>query len=486
MAKVPFRGFVGGAYKAASWKASAQRCINLYPEDDPEKGLVLYGTPGQSQLSTVGNAPILAMEATPSGLLIVTGDGAYWATGIENGVLLGLSQILVANSPYAVIAQAGDQLMFVNGDAGFAINRVTQTYTQITSPGFPPSPRSCAAVDGYFIVHGTDTDQFFWSEPFNPAVWDATEFAVAENMNDKLQRAITMERELYLIGATSTEIWANVGGVDVFDRIQGTFVPYGTSAPLSAATIGQSLFFLSQDQNGGAVVVRVRGLQSARVSTHALESELRTYPTLVDAYALVYQQRGHQFYCLTFPTAGKTWVLDLSTELWHERSSQVPDPFSPDQTAPISRVPGAWLPRCHAYFAEQNLVGDRLSNVVSILSENTPSERGVDIVRVRSSPHVTKNMDEFTIAMIEVDFQPGVGNGTGLGPGNNPEAMLRISRDGGKTFGPSRRVSIGRQGEYLARARWNRCGRSRDFVAEVSFSAPVSVAISGAYLDLTP
>ena len=34
-----------------------------------------------------------------------------------------------------------------------------------------------------------------------------------------------------------------------------------------------------------------------------------------------YQQDGHSFYMLTFPTVSKTWCYDTSIGIWHERAS---------------------------------------------------------------------------------------------------------------------------------------------------------------------
>ena len=35
--------------------------------------------------------------------------------------------------------------------------------------------------------------------------------------------------------------------------------------------------------------------------------------------AYAYQEQGHTFYVLNFPTAGATWVWDVTTDVWHER-----------------------------------------------------------------------------------------------------------------------------------------------------------------------
>ena len=51
-------------------------------------------------------------------------------------------------------------------------------------------------------------------------------------------------------------------------------------------------------------------LRAAVVSNHALEQALQSYSTISDAICFGYQDAGHQFYVMSFPTANKTWVFD--------------------------------------------------------------------------------------------------------------------------------------------------------------------------------
>jgi hypothetical protein len=484
--RVPFAGFVGPAYESSSWKASTQRALNLYPEGDPEKGLVYYPTPGLVGIGTLSASPTLALETTPNGLVSVSAVDVRFAAGISGGAFTSSVLVGSTGSAYAIIAQAGDRVMFVNGNQGFWFDRTAAVpvLNTITAPAFPANPQSCAALDGYFIVHGRDDDKFYWSSPFDPSIWNALDFASAENLNDNLQRAIVVERELYLIGSQSTEIWATTGSADVFDRIQGTFIPYGTVAPLSASVIGQALYWLAQDGNGGAVVMQARGLQSGRVSTHAIEQEISGYVTLTDAFSLTYQQNGHLFYAITFPSAGKTWVYDIATKFWHERSSRVLDPSQPDQTPPFSYVESEWRVRCHAYFQGVNVAGDSRSGLLSSLSTSVYSENGVDIVCQRRSPHVIENNLYRTCSEIEFLFQPGVGLNSGGIQNTDPQAMLRVSKDGGRTWGATRQAALGVLGSYRDRVGFSRNGRARDFVFELTTSAQVFRPILAAYLEL--
>ena len=65
------------------------------------------------------------------------------------------------------------------------------------------------------------------------------------------------------------------------------------------------------------------------------------------------------------------------------------------------------------------------------------------------------------------------GNGLSTGQGSDPQVMLRISRDGGQTWGQELLMGTGKIGEYRARAFVNRLGRARNFVFELSSSDPV-------------
>jgi hypothetical protein len=68
--------------------------------------------------------------------------------------------------------------------------------------------------------------------------------------------------------------------------------------------------------------------------------------------------------------------------------------------------------------------------------------------------------------------------------GVDPQVMLRFSNDGGKTWGTELMRSTGKVGEYGKRVRWERLGRARRRVFEISTSDPVPYRITGAAIEL--
>src|SRR6185436_4286016 len=135
---------------------------------------------------------------------------------------------------------------------------------------------------------------------------------------------------------------------------------------------------------------------------------------------------------------------------------------------------------CAAVFQGQVLVGDFENGKIYQLSNTVYTDDGVRIRRLRRTPHVTSDLNIVYTTRLQIQFQPGVGLATGQG--SDPQAMLRISNDGGNTFGIERWVSIGQVGKYQARAIWRRLGAARDRVFEVVVTAPIKAVIVSANL----
>lgn len=92
------------------------------------------------------------------------------------------------------------------------------------------------------------------------------------------------------------------------------------------------------------------------------------------------------------------------------------------------------------------------------------------------------------LSRLELFCQSGVGlqDGAPDNPvqGADPQVFLRVSRDGGQTWSPELWRSMGQIGEYTHRSFWNRLGRGRNFVCEVTCSDPVFIAWLDAYATI--
>jgi hypothetical protein len=245
----------------------------------------------------------------------------------------------------------------------------------------------------------------------------------------------------------------------VFARIQGAFLEVGCAAANSVAKMDNTVFWLGADDRGQGIVYRATGYTPQRTSTHAIEWAIAQFIRVDDAIGYTYQQEGHQYYVLTFPTGNATWVYDAATDLWHERAYRTDD-------GALNRHRS----NCQAAFAGLTLVGDWETGNVYSMALDTFSDAGAVIPRIRAAPYVTNADNAYmTFDALQVDMETGV---TGT-------AVLQWSDDDGKTWSNEMQASLGEIGETV-RVKWRRLGKSRARVFRVTITDSVRVAIVGA------
>jgi hypothetical protein len=369
-------------------------------------------------------------------------------------------------------------LFIADGANGYIYNANTDVFAQITDPDFYGAV-GVGFIDGYFVYNQPNSQKFWVTSLYDGTSVDPLDFASAEGSPDNLVTLIVDHREVWLFGTNSVEVWYNAGLPDFpLARIQGAFNEIGCQAPYSVAKLDNALFWLGKDARGNGIVYRSKGYTGERVSTHAVEWQIQQYTTLEDAVAYTYQQDGHAFYVLNFPTANTTWVFDVSTGVWHERAGWEDNQFT------------RHLGQCQMNFANEIVIGDYVTGVLYAYDMNVYSEAGTVQKWLRSwraLPTGQNDLKRTAQHSLQLDCESGVGLATGQG--SNPQVMLRWSDDGGHTWSSEHWKSMGQIGQYGKRVIWRRLGMTqkiRDRVYEVSGTDPVKIAIMGAELILSP
>jgi hypothetical protein len=308
---------------------------------------------------------------------------------------------------------------------------------------------------------------------------DPLEFVSTEGSPDGLLAVTSNFREVWAFGTNSIEVWYDSGATDFpLQRIQGAFNELGCAAPYSVAKMDNGLFWLGRDRRGQGIVYRANGYAGVRISTHAVEWQIQQYADLSDAIAYTYQQDGHSFYVLVFPSANTTWVYDAATQAWHERAGFVDGNFT--------RHRG----NCQMAFNNKIVVGDfENGNIYAFDLDDYSDNGGIQkwLRSWRALPTGQNNLKRTTQHSLQLDCESGVG--LNLGQGDDPQVMLRFSDDGGHTWSNEHWKSMGKIGQYYKRVIWRRLGMTtklRDRVYEASGTDPVKIAIMGAELILSP
>lgn len=485
-------GFVGASYTTRSIYQDDQECINFYPEIDPTKkpasssrpadrGIVaLYPTPGLiTEIELPDAAEVRGMRCLSGQqyAIIVCGNSVY-------KVGLDLQYTLVGTlSSFSGPVSITDNQMTAEGLTAYIVDGENRYYYEVTADNFVRLPLTdgpwkgasvCDVIDNYVVYNEPDTQN--WSStdlgsPLSTQAWYGTK----DGSPDNIVSMIVDHRQVYLLGEFTTEVWIDVGSqisgllTFPFQRLSGTALQDGCGAPFSVARFSESFAFVSRDQLGTATIGIMKGYTYQRISTHAVELSLQGFD-ISDARAWSYQAQGHEFYVVAFPTANLTWVFDLATEQWHKWL------YWDSKKATYERHRS----NCGIVFAGKTLCGDWENGKIYSVDFNSYEDDGNKIRRVRRCPHITTDLQRQYFEELQLQFQPGVGLISGQG--DEPQAMLRWSNDGGSTWSNEHWVSVGKMGKYLNRAIWRRLGWARDRIFEVVVTDPVKFVIVSANL----
>ena len=468
---------LGSSYVARSVNAADSRCVNLYAEIVPEGGkeaAFLTRAPGLRALASIGSGPIRGLWQLGGFGYVVSGNGLYQFSPTFTTSFKGF----VSGSDPVSFADNGVQIFIACNGPSYVYNVITDTFAQITDPDFPGAV-TVGFIDQYFVFNEPNSQRIWVTALADGTNIDALDYASAEGAPDELMSVIVDHREVWLFGSNSTEVWYNAGGSDFpLQRVQGAFNELGCAASYSVAKMDNRIFWLGADARGDGIVYAAEGYMGRRISTHAVEWHIQQYPTISDAVGYTYQQDGHSFYVLSFPSGNATWVYDVSTQAWHERAYFSGGAFSRHRS------------NCQVFFAGQTIVGDYQTNKIYALDKEVYSDDGAPQRWLRSwraLPPGANNLKRTAQHELQLDCETGVG--LALGQGSNPQVMLRWSDDGGHTWSNEHWRSMGAIGAYGHRTIWRRLGMTtkiRDRVYEVSGTDPVPIAIMGAELRLSP
>jgi hypothetical protein len=539
---------LGSAYVARSVNAADNRMVNLFPEVIPEGGKeagFLSRAPGLNFLQTVGTGPIRALwahQTNGSDFYVVSGNQFYKLTGLNaTPTLLGT----VAGTGPVSIADNGTQLFIAANGPSYIYNEVTNVFAQITDPDFAGAV-TVAYLDGYFVFNQPNSQIIWVSQLLDGTSVDPLDFASAEGSPDGVVGLIADHRELWVFGTDSVEVWYDSGAADFpLQRIQGAFNEIGCVSAYTIAKMDNGLFWLGTDARGQGIVYRANGYTGVRISTHAVEYAIAQYGNISDAIAYTYQQEGHAFYVLTFPSGNATWVYDVATQAWHERAGFDDGEFMRHRSNCQCNFGGniivgdfengniytfdldvyadngdiqKWLRSWRALPTGQNNLkrtahhslqldcetGVGLNLYPAYDSENIDTEAGLNLVAEYVQTFLATQAGNTLTTEAGDGFQPLgqyelsdedisgyalVTNSYPAAPGYNPQVMLRWSDDGGHTWSNEHWSSVGKIGAYGHRTFWRRLGMTlklRDRVYEISGTDPVKTSIMGAELLISP
>lgn len=472
--------FLGPFSVSRSKNFSDNQLINLYPEIEETKDgkapAAFYMTPGLDLLATCGDGPIRGSESLGSNLYVVSGNAIYSVTPAFVATAIGT--IGTSAGPVSMI-QNGTQMNVFDGANGYLIQGGVVTALSLPFSG----PVSASYQDGFGLVNELDTDTWWQSNLFDLSTYAPLNFSSADSRPDPIRAVKSIHREVWLVKENECEIWINAGLPGfAFQRLEGVYPEVGIVAPFSLAKAGESLIWLSNSSQGQGIVVMTSGYQANRISTHPIEyaiAQVAKTSTITDAEAFVYQQEGHSFYILNFPSGNLSLAYDVTASalagmpMWGRRAAFLNGSFD------------RWWACTHTLFNGLNVVGDYRNGNLYALNLNTHLDNGTQRKWLRSWRALAKpNPKPQRFGALTINMETGVG----VSPVDDPQCVLEWSDDGGHSKRGNRIMSVGKTGETAKRVRFTALGSTKrnsglDRIFYLSSTDAFDVALMGADLE---
>lgn len=434
------------ATKSAGNKGySGERLVNwfLRPTDGLSKAS-LIGRSGSVRVADVGG-PVRAVFAFQEKLHAIANGKIFRFEGSD------LTTIgTINNSENVSVAVNSNEFAVVAGNAYYVSDG--QSTTEVET-GAVDVPTWVAFFRGFMVPVGSDgfrDDKLTVSGLDDARTFDLLDFAFAESATDGLIAAFEMRDQLWLFGKNSIEIWYLSGAADFpLAPVLGRTIRRGCISALTIAEEDNALFWVGEDK----VVYRGVGGAPAVISTREVEGRLREG----EVYSgFTFEDQGHKFYALRLRT-GATLVYDITTNLWHERTT--------------GNQGAAWFATCATRVAGQQYFGTD-TGVIVTLDHEIYTDDGDEIIAEAVSVPI---YDPDGVYPGRVHVVAG-GNGAG-------QIMMQTSDDG-HIWSQEEWRDLGGTGAYQVPAEWQGLGRFERFQVRLRISDPVPRDLHGVHYGL--
>lgn len=326
---------IGGFYKDPNLHWSRQVTLNWIPVAAEQEGTLspwqLRDAPGVKPFVRITKTveteegevvidvgPGRGLRNVEGKLFVVAGQMAYQIsnTGVAIPVdtVPGVGHVSMAHNQYGL----SNQLLIVNGSAGYVIDTNLLLLAKVTDEGYPGA-FMVDFMDQYLVQIEPQGRYWFHSDLADALAYNTLDRYEAESDPDRIVSLIRSNTDLFVFGKESTDIFVNTGEqTGTFQSAANTGLTVGCSAKFTPRRMANSIYWLDDKR----IVRRLNGYTDERISTDAIDAAFSECSEIevAQAYAFTWETRGHKVYYITVP--GRfTFGYDVLTRQWHQRST---------------------------------------------------------------------------------------------------------------------------------------------------------------------
>lgn len=420
----------------------------------------------EKQYNLLSRPPLISAYTRGSGPI----NGIFQRDGLFSGATFTVSgnTLYKDNASLGTIDGSGP-VSWAGGNGELVVARGTHAWsyngTNLAQIAFPDGAnvRAVHWMAGWFFFVRDGSGRFYWSALNDGRTIDGLSFATAESSQDNLLDIKKIGDLFWMLGAASGEAWVLTGDADSpLQRVVQRTLERGVRDTGCAEEVENTVYFLSND--GMVCMIQEAAL---RVSESGLEEKLRKSTT---ASTFKFQYEGKVLFCLRLDSG--TFALDLGL------SNQ------PLELTTYGRA--RWAPKCAVNVGAEVYFGDDTGSTVWKFGTRETTDAGQAIMERIFSAAVPVETQPVPVSNVIVSGNSG--DTKVLDPANsasNPILEMRVSRDGGRSFGVWRGAQWGRTGEYLRKSRFGSCGmfHSPGFLAEFRLQACIPFRVESAKVN---
>ena len=443
---------VGGFYADETRPWSVQDCVNWLPAQAESDGTrtpaILKTPPGLKQAVHVNNSPVRGTYNCEGKFFAVIGSTLYQInndfTYTSRGTIPGVGRVKFAHNQQSV----GNQLVIVNGIAGYVFDTRANTLTHITDDGYPGAINA-VFIDSYIVQIEPSRRYAFSSDAADALNYNTLNRFTSEVSPDLLMSLAVTNNELILFSQTTTEFFEDSGNPQQPFRTKRITMSRGCGGRYTVANMDNTVYWLGDD----GIFYVLNGYSPVRISTRPIEESIRGL-NWDQAYAFVWESSGHKVCYWTFPD-GTTWGYDVSSRLWHRRKSYG-----------LNR----WRPNSMTFWNGKWYAGDFQTGTIWEVNWDYMLEGDTEFISERTTGVLSDNQNTLMVSRLELLMQVGQIET----PSSSPDNFVRVqySDDGGNNWSNWDQESIGAIGQYEVRPYFTRQGRTRHRVYRIRCSSP--------------
>ena len=477
---------VGGSSFDRYRKQSIESTFNMIISDNALVPFAGYQT--VKEIAKAGTARELYVSSSYNHMIVVIGSAIYEISRQLSIARIG--ELKTARGDVYIAENNAGQIALVDGLAIYVYDYRTSTFTTVTKDAegkdLPFQPVYISFLNGYFIIPDGKSNLYHLSD-----LNDGTQWRVGDENPDTtgalttrpdVLKAVVIHPDIpriLVMGTSVTEIWspfANESPTPIFPfaRDNSLNINYGALNRATIATGFGMIVWVSTNEAAGPAIHAFSRSGIKAISTDGIDFVLGALTKPEDSSAFLFEEDGHVFYQITFPTDKVSFVYDFTTEKFFNVTDECLN---------------AHIAKRVAFFNNKHYFVSNIDANLYEMGTNFTTLNGHVCPRVRITKPV-RAPDSRRFVTTNVGLTIEQGNNALVQTGGMKHAAtlqntsqrvgLSVSKDGSDTFGNNDFIDLNSLGNRRNKLQWWQLGMANDLTMQFEFfSAARFVVTSG-------